>query len=556
MISLLVACSGGPAPLLVARVAGQHYASDGWLVPAGTPVTLPSEVSHVTLAGVPEGCWPLTETAVDGPLTIGGAEDCRIVATDPRRDGDRDRPDVLIVTVDTMRADHVWASNALTEFSEANLVFTNARAPAPWTFPSTTAILSGRVLLERGTHNGILKPRDSLAQRFSDAGYRTAAYVGNLLLMANTGLEAGFDRYELVNGDALVIEKALAELEAPGGQPRFVYAHLIGGHLPYSDGSDVFDARDAGRRGEHDHEQDRIKGLYAKTVELHTVGLAELFDAAPVVVFTADHGEELWDHGGFEHGHAFWEELIHVPLVFKAPGLEAGTDTRPARLQDIAPTLAGLMELEAAPAWSGVDLRSADPGPLIAKHLILSGPQRGAVVDYPWKLIKGIDQLFDLSVNEHDPVEDAEVFARLSSLEPAPSDLRISPARLPGERAYHLRAGGEGHMTLKIRAKSDLTFAMDTPARVCGDVTPDDDLYGVTIEVDVSAVACELRFAPGNWDDELVVSATSEGSGVPVEWVKGTPKPLAAEGSLAIRVGDGEAALPDLSAVRALGYVE
>ena len=544
-----------PEPLLEGRVAGRHLAAEGWLLPAGRSVRLPEELTEVTLVSVPEDCQPARVVPVEGPLRNEGP--CRLYAVDPRQPSERNQPDVVLITVDTLRADYLSASPPLQAFAEANLSFTHARVGSPWTYPSVVALLTGRDLEHRTPHNGIAVVPDTLAAELNRAGYRTVAFVSNPLLMANVGLEAGFDRYELVENDQEVVERALAELASPG-PARFVYAHIMGGHMPYSSGESVFRDREGARKGHHDHDQDRIKGLYKATVQRQCALLEPLLDAAPVVALVADHGEELWDHGGFEHGHAFWEELLRVPFVLKAPGLEPAQDPRPARIQDLAPTLLGLLGRTAPETWLGVDLLRKDPGTLWARHLIIEGPYRRAVVNGGWKLIQGpqAELLVDLSTGH--PAENPEQRDRLAALERPRSDLMPSPPRpnVDHDQVLHLRMGGQGTVTLSIEAESTLAFSIHTPPRVCGGVRSSLEGYRVEVELDVSPSACELVFAPLNPSDEVTVRAWNEAGILPVERVDTAPARPPLDGDLTVRVGKGNAWHADLSELRALGYLQ
>jgi len=85
-----------------------------------------------------------------------------------------------------------------------------------------------------------------------------------------------------------------------------------------------------------------------------------------LIVFTSDHGEEFWEHGGFEHGHTFYQELLHVPLIVKIPGGQTGRiDSSQVTLEDLLPTLSMLCDLDAPPeAFTGRPLLDAQGLPL------------------------------------------------------------------------------------------------------------------------------------------------------------------------------------------------
>ena len=75
-----------------------------------------------------------------------------------------------------------------------------------------------------------------------------------------------------------------------------------------------------------------------------------------LVIFTADHGEELFEHGGFEHGHALWQELLHVPLILWGAGVNPGRDATPVSLVDIAPTVLDWLDLVSPVPFDGLSL--------------------------------------------------------------------------------------------------------------------------------------------------------------------------------------------------------
>jgi arylsulfatase A-like enzyme len=136
-----------------------------------------------------------------------------------------------------------------------------------------------------------------------------------------------------------------------------------------------------------------------------------------LVVLTADHGEELFDHGGFEHGHSLYQELLHVPLAFWGPGVEPGRIDAPVSLVDVLPTLLEGLGLPPLPGLDGVSLwpliarrEALVERPIVAEGT-LHGPERRALVRWPWKLVEvegGAPGLFDL---ERDPREKEDLAA-------------------------------------------------------------------------------------------------------------------------------------------------
>jgi arylsulfatase A-like enzyme len=284
-------------------------------------------------------------------------------------------PDILLVMVDTLRADHLSAygydrntSPQIHErFAKGGVIFDNAYAPASWTAPSVAAILTGREPSDlvrevdlRGF--GIPPEEPTLAERFREAGYETAAFVGNVLVNPIKGFAKGFDHFWLPpDGVAsiaypaeTVLDPALAWIgaRADRGRPLFLYVHFMDPHAPYSspdlvDGRSEFYPDYAGKLGgddvhwaaigalppSDDPESDvrQLRALYDSEVKYVDRAVGALIDATEsvsrrrtLVVFLADHGEELDDHGGWSHGRTVYEEQIRVPLAFRASGLVDG----------------------------------------------------------------------------------------------------------------------------------------------------------------------------------------------------------------------------------------
>jgi arylsulfatase A-like enzyme len=180
-----------------------------------------------------------------------------------------------------------------------------------------------------------------------------------------------------------------------------------------------------------------------------------------LVVLLADHGEEFWEHGGFEHGHTFHQELLHVPLVFWAPPVRPQRIDAPVSQVDVVPTLLDALGLEPPEPLDGVSLWPAITGGRalrareIVAHNSLRGPDRQTLVDWPWKLIAffGNDppRLYDLESDpaeqldlaEREPERTAAMLARLRELMPGKGVSARGPAvELDAELQQELEALG------------------------------------------------------------------------------------------------------------------
>ena len=241
---------------------------------------------------------------------------------------------------------------ALDAFARNAIVFTRAYAQAPVTTVSHATLLTGSYPAGHRV-NDFGAPLPStvpyLPQLLREAGYRTAAFVGSLILDPRNGTAPGFDRgfdvydagfrlrrpgddrYRSVErrGEE-VVTRALAWSQQPvSGRASFLWVHLFDPHDPYDPPADL-KARFAA--SPYDGEIAAVDRLVGRLIQ----------SASPdtIVAIAADHGEALGDHGEETHGVFLYDAVLHVPLVIRVPGAAAGTriDTR-VRLADVAPTL-------------------------------------------------------------------------------------------------------------------------------------------------------------------------------------------------------------------------
>lgn len=301
---------------------------------------------------------------------------------------------VVLVSIDTLRADHVGAHGRtpsptprIDAVAAAGAVFERAWTTAPLTVPAHATMLTGRIPPQHGLRSNRpsapLPARAdrswaTLAEAFRGSGFRTGAFVSASVLRADrTGLDAGFERYDDVEraapgslvenerrGEATV-DAALAWVRSGDG-PVFLFVHLFDPHAPY-DAPQPWGAGTA-------HAADGVGYLAEVAYADHCVGrlLDGLRDAgfpAPVVAVTSDHGEALGEHGESTHGFLLHEATLHVPLVLSAPesGLSARRYADPVTLRDLAPTLLRLAGDQPVP--EGMATRSLlEPGGVSAVY--------------------------------------------------------------------------------------------------------------------------------------------------------------------------------------------
>lgn len=317
------------------------------------------------------------------------------------------RPNVLLVTVDTLRADHLgaWGDERvdtpnLDAWAERSLVFENAFTAIPITTPSLGALLSGQLPRNHGALNNtydLTAAEGILPQALAAAGYRCGAFLPSFLA-DKPGFQRGFEVYDFPPIEAglrladEVIHRAgiwMSAVEDEGDGPWFAWIHLLEPHSPYApppdleakylpEGAVVDDELRhecvGVERKDYDADQvEIVRALYRAEVESTDRSLASLFgwveEHRPggtragrgdvLTVFTSDHGEMLYEHHDYV-GHTAWlhEPMLRVPLMIRFPGdARSGERFAPAvNLIDLAPTLLAHLGLELAWPTDGVDV--------------------------------------------------------------------------------------------------------------------------------------------------------------------------------------------------------
>ncbi|MEZ4321901.1 MAG: sulfatase [Myxococcota bacterium] len=282
---------------------------------------------------------------------------------------------VVLVFVDTLRTDRLGLygyarkTPSLDAFAERSVVFDHARSVSPWTLPAARSVLTGRQPEEWDQAR-------TLAATLSDEGWATTAYVTNAFLSRPFGMgrDWGTYRYEFLNPAADQVSASQQVMERYSGRNQLLLVHFMDTHLPYREPPShqnlYAGAHPEGvpqRFGLLDMDQFEgnpaakayLSDRYDQTVRYLDDSLGPLFaslsDDAVVIVYS-DHGEEFWEHGGIEHGHALWDEVLRVPLLVKAPGLDPARVKTPVSLLDIAPTVYDLVGITPPPDLDGTSL--------------------------------------------------------------------------------------------------------------------------------------------------------------------------------------------------------
>lgn len=273
------------------------------------------------------------------------------------------RPSVILISIDTLRADHVGVRNltpSLDAFAKSAMRFTSAWSHAPLTLPAHASILTGLLPTTHGVRDNAgfeLRAGSTLAEHFKKAGYATAGFVSSTVMRRETGMARGFDTFDdqmpaqgLERPGSATVELALRFAAANRAAPFFLFVHLYDPHTPYA-APQAFAAR-----GQSDY--DREVAAADAAVGTLLDGLRAIDIGNPAIVVTADHGEGLGDHGEAEHGLLLYAEALRVPLLVARPdGAGAGsTLSGTVRHVDIAPTLLSLV---------GLDSDGTDGAPLV-----------------------------------------------------------------------------------------------------------------------------------------------------------------------------------------------
>jgi arylsulfatase A-like enzyme len=321
------------------------------------------------------------------------------------------RPNVVLVSIDTLRADHVGClgyerdtTPSLDRLAGEGVLFSQAFAPASWTLPSHMSLMTSRYPHRHGVERETLGLPSSvplLAEVLQGEGYRTAGFISWFYVAGRYGFARGFDEYvdllperhelaDAVSGDQ-VVDRALAwldDVEPSSDKPFFLFVHLFDPHIDYSPPPPYDTMYDPDYEGPMDgkymslhpyirgihgdiptidpRDLQHVVALYDGEVRFADDQLERLVSALrerddleqTLLVVLSDHGEELADHGSMEgHQWTLYDEVLHVPLVIRPPG---GTNGRKVDalvdLLDVAPTVLDLLDIAPPPTFEGTSL--------------------------------------------------------------------------------------------------------------------------------------------------------------------------------------------------------
>ncbi|MGE5243797.1 MAG: sulfatase [Betaproteobacteria bacterium] len=359
-------------------------------------------------------------------------------STQPLAHGVLASANVLLVSIDALRADHVGAygtggalTPAIDQLAAQGLVFDRTYAHVPQTLPSHATLMTARYPYRNGIRvdGGAQLAPDvpTIASAFHAAGYRTAAFVGASVLGARTGLNRGFDEYDdrisRSAAESTAGERTADQVLAPafewiaGNDSRwFVWVHLYDPHEPYSPpepyrsrfSSEPYDGEVA--------YVDAALGLFLG--RLRAAGAL----GHTLVVVTSDHGESLGEHGELAHGRLAYDATLRVPLIMWAlDRIRPGSFSRTMRLVDVAPTVLDLVGLAPLEHADGRSIRPFVAGerPFDDAESYFEAPNEEGIrdgapvrglVSGQTKLIEAaVPELYDLAA---DPAEQNDIYAQ------------------------------------------------------------------------------------------------------------------------------------------------
>lgn len=311
-------------------------------------------------------------------------------ASAPAPDAEAKSRSVVLISIDTLRPDHLGCyrysretSPHIDALAQGGVLFENAVSTTTWTLPGHASMLTGLTPFRHGAREDGVRIRDDaplVAELLKRRGFSTAAVINGPFVAGEFGFSRGFDSFveryrdnrELPDYQPLVLQT----LRSMKQEPFFFFAHYISVHSPYKPLAEFnkwATSRGVGIEGRNlrrlelelaagqarlkSEERDHLVDLYdgeVLTID-HEIGevlevLRKEISKDALVILTADHGEEFLEHGGLLHGHRLYDEVLRVPLIVNGPGVTPGM--RVSELTSLTDILPTLMEWVGGPAPS------------------------------------------------------------------------------------------------------------------------------------------------------------------------------------------------------------
>ena len=411
------------------------------------------------------------------------------LATSCRLTGERPRPNVVVVLIDTLRPDYLGFygyekeyAPFLAELAQKGVVFERAFSTSSWTAPSTASLFTSLYPPQHGITEGFLMHRNrnkrradegaetialnrlpsevrTLPEVFQSMGYKTFGLTANINIGDEIGFSRGFDRFQRehdASADFFLEQLTQWRGEISQSKPFFLYLHMNDVHLPYHKREPYYEEQ----KGRLNNRRAR----YLSEVAYADEYLRKIYDTLElgkdsIVVVLSDHGEEFRDHGGLAHQDKLYIELNRVLMMIHAPalGLEPRRVALNVSLIDVLPTLVDLagggqeegaadrMGLSLAPAIT-MSERTADLIETLRQRALFAhrvsheesdDPLRAVTLRH-WKLIEKPDGSRELYNHRRDPTEGRNLYASFSDrigaklVESLEEFKGVAPAAEPG----------------------------------------------------------------------------------------------------------------------------
>jgi len=368
----------------------------------------------------------------------------------------------IIICIDTLRTDALGVygntegmTPSLDAFAADAVRFANCESASPWTLPSCASFHTGRfpgMIAADAITEHLRGEETTLAEVFRAAGYRCGSITNNHYVSSEVGFFQGneYQREMTVASADIELHDGLEFIQKHAEEDSLTYIHLFDSHVPYQPREPYMSRYRAGsgrfetefsqpnevRSGEivlTEEEKLQIHGLYKGCVAFEDSELGKFFDKLKelglyddsVIVIFADHGEELWDHGAFEHGHSVYEEVTNVPLLIKFPGVDSKVVEKRVSLVDVMPTLLNWFDLDMPDGIVGKDLLVDDPKVDSTRKMFIEqcihSTEKRASISGDWKLILNMavqapPELYNLADDPHEQVNMAETETDVTKL--------------------------------------------------------------------------------------------------------------------------------------------
>ncbi len=343
-------------------------------------------------------------------------------------------PDVVLVVVDTLRADTLGFSGYerptsphLDALAEQSTWFSRAYAPSTWTLPSVTSILTGLYPFEhRVVHDWqdpdqfgrLVSGIPTLPETLAKQGYRTAAFVNNSFLAPAFGLNRGWDVYDYQGASLTEHRTATATLDAAiewleaSTEPALLMVHVMEPHADYTApkpfqgrfskdlphsislplGDVLIDELIQGEKTLPKEDQVYLKAVYDEEVLTTDAALGQFLGHLKKrkgwentrLLVTSDHGEEFWEYESYEHGHSTRSVVTQVPLILKTPGATPGKNDS---VVDLTLVMDALLDTPGSDLNRIARAGAYETGRYALSEDILYGPQEISIVSDTLRLI-------------------------------------------------------------------------------------------------------------------------------------------------------------------------